>query len=42
MKTKAKVEIKCPQCESTNVYTLRDGTRICRKCGKTWTEEKKK
>lgn len=28
-----KLELKCPQCESRQVYTLKAMIRVCRKCG---------
>ena len=28
-----KLDPKCPACESRIVYTLKDGTQVCRKCG---------
>jgi len=24
---------KCEDCESTNIYVLKDKTKVCRKCG---------
>lgn len=24
---------RCNMCYSTNIYTLKDGTKVCRKCG---------
>jgi len=31
-----KIEIKCPKCESQQIYTLKDLTHVCRKCGHRW------
>ena len=25
--------IKCGECNSKNIYTLKDKTKVCRKCG---------
>ncbi len=32
-KDKGKSDIKCKKCYSANIYTLKDGTKVCRKCG---------
>lgn len=34
----------CPECESQNTLTNKDGQRRCRRCGYSWNkkEEKKK
>jgi len=32
-KTFKKEHLKCSRCGSTNCYTLKDNTQICRKCG---------
>lgn len=26
-------KIECSKCGSKNIYTLTDGTKVCRKCG---------
>lgn len=27
------MELKCKKCGSPNIYTLKDGTTVCRRCG---------
>ena len=34
--------LECIMCNSGDVYTKTDGTRICRRCGATWNPIKKK
>jgi len=36
---KPKKELRCEECGSAEVYTLADGTRVCKRCG---FREKKK
>lgn len=31
-----KSDLKCPECESTWVYTRVNGTIVCRTCGNQW------
>jgi len=31
--------IKCPDCLGSSFYTLKDMTRVCKKCGRRWNQE---
>ena len=37
---KVKLNLRCDKCNSKNIYTIKDGTLICRRCGHR--KEKKK
>lgn len=33
-------ELQCKDCGSKVIYTLKDGTKVCRRCGKREKNEK--
>jgi ribosomal protein L37AE/L43A len=39
MQKEEKLFLKCPKCDSKNLYTLTDKTHVCRRCANRWKED---